>query len=93
MKVNLYDKEKEDININIGDVIVFESYSNKDCYLLIHDSKGDTPFQLLSLNDCNIILKYKTKEELLNDIKISKNGFSLKEIISSDSLELKRIKQ
>ena len=92
MKINLYDKEKKDININIGDAVVFEGCNDKDYYLIIHDSKGDAPFQLLSLDDCNIIFKYKTKEELVNSIKISKNDYSLKEIISSDSLELNRIK-
>ena len=93
MKVNLYDIEKKDININIGDAIVFESCNDKDYYLVVYNPESDIPFQLLSLKDCNIILKYKTKEELLNGIKIPINGFSLKEIISSDSLELNRIKQ
>lgn len=96
MQINLYE-DKDIKELKFGDVIVFandnSNDNSNDYYLLIQnhtDTKGKR-YQLLSLFGNEIVLKYKDKRELIENIQMSMNGYHLKEIISSDELELRRI--
>lgn len=92
MNINLYNNPHIEVEIDIGDIIVYcNDYNDFDYYMLIRDCDSVYKLKLLDIKSNRVVKSCCNYAELIKHIQEPINNYALKEIIPSDKLELNRI--